>query len=579
MIRNIGELIHRIRDVILDPTQSGPFIVEIKDRNGHLSRLEFDPARSVSESNEASHSNEEQLVATESVDEAHIVSQPTESQFIVSESIETEPVVSPRSESQANVSAPDSMEVEDDFKDVNETESDVAEAMVNLSKPSRNKRRLYQKKRSASQMNQPVEKKNQEIEIEDSYSSDSAIEIEPEQAINQLTKKLKSNYVLVDKNVASNASILEVVNQTITSSSDKLDIKLVEHIDELINTSVAQKMIGYFLRGKLAYDLRESCRNYNALARTLLGIKSPSDRVALPAFYSLVMKHCPLVADAVNNNCVTQQVVERWLSLPVFHVDIGWREWRNWLSGPRFQTTDVAVGRFLIEMEPLCDWMEKKWIEIYDTTTIGQGIRALRDINLSENQTVVLDLAIIDESLFINDVSELEEDWLFEIEQGVFFNTKDHWFGKINHLPFEQSNVKISGRKLIQIKDIKAGDALTIDYGWQYWIRKIGGIPYHMFTEDVDPSAKVNSRPARRAKNEAERLIADQAMRDNIRASDDSVRKNRICAFSNMNELVEDYTEILQFNKLHNDSTYGQREEFVGNLIIHLEERYNVKFD
>ena len=52
-----------------------------------------------------------------------------------------------------------------------------------------------------------------------------------------------------------------------------------------------------------------------------------------------------------------------------------------------------------------------------------------------------------------------------------------HWVGKINHLPMSHCNLKLTkSGKLVQIKPIAAGDALSWDYGMEYWVYRITGL-------------------------------------------------------------------------------------------------------
>ena len=106
------------------------------------------------------------------------------------------------------------------------------------------------------------------------------------------------------------------------------------HITNLITTSGAQKTLGYYLRSVLAHHLKHTTRQYRRLARDVLGIKSPNDIATYPAFFDFVQKYCPTIAAArlATGAVVTEAMVEEWLREPLFMADIGWGEWRRYLT-------------------------------------------------------------------------------------------------------------------------------------------------------------------------------------------------------------------------------------------------------
>ena len=115
----------------------------------------------------------------------------------------------------------------------------------------------------------------------------------------------------------------------------------------LISTSASLRMVGYYLRAVLAARLkeREHCSKatqhttFAEAARLLLGIKSPSDVAAYPAFYSFVQQHCPSVA-------ASDIDMESWLKEPVLIADISWTAWRRYLGQPNRWILDKAMEMF-----------------------------------------------------------------------------------------------------------------------------------------------------------------------------------------------------------------------------------------
>lgn len=160
-----------------------------------------------------------------------------------------------------------------------------------------------------------------------------------------LMTKLKEAYeqrtaVLVD--ATSKVSMLQLVQQVfahrqgeLATSEERQPLALgqwTSHINRLITTSSAQKILGYYLRSMLAHHLKHTSRQYTRLARDVLGIKSSADIATYPAFFDLVQKYCPTIANATATGAVTEAMVEEWLREPLFIADIGWGEWRKYLS-------------------------------------------------------------------------------------------------------------------------------------------------------------------------------------------------------------------------------------------------------
>lgn len=133
-------------------------------------------------------------------------------------------------------------------------------------------------------------------------------------------------------------------------------------------------------------------------------------------------------------------------------------------------------------------------MEIYDDEKLGgQGVRALRDIHLPTSRTkqaqrdvvasvsvVAADLHCADpELVLVKGDPKLEADpvYLVELDRQHVFDARQHWVGRINHLPMPHCNLKLtSSGKLVQIKPIQSGEALTFDYGVDYWVYQLSGL-------------------------------------------------------------------------------------------------------
>ena len=152
-------------------------------------------------------------------------------------------------------------------------------------------------------------------------------------------------------------------------------------LDHLIATSSAARMLGYYLKGALAANLKLSCRTkYVHAARTLLRLKSSADICAYSAFYEFVQQHCPTISSGVVD-------VEAWLKEPIFLADIGWGEWRRYLSKRHCWVVSTALERFNASLLPAQDWMQRGWAEEYNDDRLGRGMRATRDIISQQHTT------------------------------------------------------------------------------------------------------------------------------------------------------------------------------------------------
>ena len=285
-------------------------------------------------------------------------------------------------------------------------------------------------------------------------------------------------------------------------------------LDHLIATSSAARMLGYYLKGALAAKLKLSRRTkYVQAARTLLRLKSSADICAYPAFYEFVQRHCPSMASGVVD-------VEAWLKEPIFLTDIAWSEWRRYLSKRHCWMVSAALERFHATLAPAQDWMQRGWVEEYDDVRLGRGVRALRDIPLpstrgrqrSLGDAVVADLAIFAQAqaLIALDVQQAHQQtqglqhsddrsaaaadaalpaptsrpsssaYKFEWGHGKHvLNAERLWLGNINHLPEKHCNLRLSSNgKLVQVRSITAGEALTFDYSVSYWVERVTGVPW-----------------------------------------------------------------------------------------------------
>jgi len=195
--------------------------------------------------------------------------------------------------------------------------------------------------------------------------------------------------------------------------------------------------------------------------------------------------------------------------------------------------------------------MQLGWVEVFDDPKIGgQGVRALRDIPFSSGRSkqnqrreVVADLHCAGAE-FMRDKNQTREEnpvYLIHLDTQRVFDARHHWIGKINHLPMPQCNLKLMGNgKLVQIKPIVAGDALTFDYGMDYWVYQVTGLEL------------------------SEWLSAGSAV----------CQKARMDLFTRMQETMLDYSELLR-NKwagsLSSASSAVEREELLMQLEEYLE--------
>ena len=322
----------------------------------------------------------------------------------------------------------------------------------------------------------------QSMEVEssdDDGDEDDAVEVAA------LAAKLREGYdkrqsVTLDS--LSKESVLSLRQQVLDDAGDRVESAVSSQITSLITTSTSLKMVGYYLRAILAHRLKANARNcYKRLARETLDIKSPTDIAAYPALYDFVQHNYPNLGAAT---------VEAWLENPIFTADMTWTEWKRYLTKPGRPIIDAALQQFKAPTAPFQDWMELGWVEVCDDEKLGgQGVRALRDIHMPKSKTkqaqrdlqasvsvVAADLHCAGpEFVKVKDPAlQVDPEYLIQMDKERVFDARHHWIGKINHLPMSYCNLKATGNgKLVQVKPIAAGEALTWDYGMDYWVYQV----------------------------------------------------------------------------------------------------------
>jgi hypothetical protein len=305
-----------------------------------------------------------------------------------------------------------------------------------------------------------------------------------------LVMKLKEGYSRrrkeLDVESASKQAVLQL-GLEILGDGSTADVDAVVYqrcaikIDLLISVSTAMRMVGYYLRAVLAARLKRTHKTkYVRSARLLLGLKSSADITAYPAFYAFVQQHCPSVAGGVMD-------IEAWLQEPIFLADIGWLEWRRYLGKPHRWIIDSAMEQFKALLQPPQDWMQRGWVEEYDDVNLGRGMRAVRDISMctskGDSAAVAADLGLLPQ-VHVGHLSNGQEiaPW-YRIQWNGGKQQLDAqccWVGRINHLPMPLSNLKLTNNgKLVQRKPIAAGEALTFDYGVEWWAHRVTGVPWN----------------------------------------------------------------------------------------------------
>ena len=136
--------------------------------------------------------------------------------------------------------------------------------------------------------------------------------------------------------------------------------------------------------------------------------------------------------------------------------------------------------------------MQLGWVEIYDDDKHGQGVRALRDIQMPASKAkgaqrdVAASISVVaanlhcagSECVLDKDAArEADLMYLVQLDKRRMFDAHHHWMGKINHMPDWLCNLKLTGAgKLVQTREITAGHALTFGYGVDYWVYQLSGL-------------------------------------------------------------------------------------------------------
>jgi hypothetical protein len=345
-------------------------------------------------------------------------------------------------------------------------------------------------------------------------------------------------------------SILSLRQHVLEAAGDRLP-SISGQITSLIATSTSLRMLGYYMRAILAHRLKSTSQNcYKRLARETLGINSPADIAAYPVLYELVQYHYPDLASAG---------IEVWLKNPIFSADITWTEWKHYRTKQGRAIIDAALQQFKASVAPYRDWMQLGWVEIYDDEKLsGQGVRALRDIhmpmsrakNAQRNLEASISVMAADFHcagpecvLDKNATREVDPTYLVQLDRQRVFNASHHWVGKINHLPDRLCNLRLtSSGKLLQIKQIAAGDALTFDYDVDYWVYQLSGME-----------------------------LADWLVSSSVQSN-----RGTLDLFRQMQESVMDYTSLLSCDWVKRRPAVWselERELWMGNLAEYLEAR------
>ena len=136
---------------------------------------------------------------------------------------------------------------------------------------------------------------------------------------------------------------------------------------------------------------------------------------------------------------------------------------------------------------------------------------------------------------------EAHPTYLVQLDRQRVFDARRHWLGKINHLPRRLCNLKLTGAgKLVQIRAIAAGEALTFDYGVEYWVFQLSGLELSEWS------------------------------------SSSSIQSNRgvVDVFNEMHSSVLDYTNLLGCGWVKRRPAVWselERELWIGNLVEYME--------
>ena len=286
-------------------------------------------------------------------------------------------------------------------------------------------------------------------------SSDSSDEEQIAALVMKLKEAHAQRYKEPDMEGVSKKAILQL-GRDILGDGGRADVDALVYkrcspiIDNLISTSTAMRMLGYYLRGALATRLKRSHKNkYVRSARDLLGLKSTADTTACPAFYSFVQEHCPSITSGTGGT----MDIEALLREPLFLADIGWAEWRRYLGKPHLRIIQTAMEQFKASLQPPLDWMQRGWVEECNDARFGRGVRAVRDIPY-KGVVIAADLAVLLQAQAGKDMGPPKPWYRIEWDGGKQQLEAQHlWVGMINHLPMPHCNLKLMGNgKLVQHK-------------------------------------------------------------------------------------------------------------------------------
>ena len=418
-----------------------------------------------------------------------------------------------------------------------------------LHKKRKTKRRRQTHSDDDDDGEQRISSDMQSMEVDsadDDGDDDNALEVA------SLVSKLREGYdrrQSVNLDALSKDSILSLRQQVLDEAGAQVASKISDQITSLIATSTSTKMVGYYLRAVLAHRLKATSKKcYKRLARDTLGIKSPTDIAAYPALYELFQHHYPNLASTAG--------IEAWLENPIFMADITWTEWKRYLTKPGRPIIDAALQQFQAVTAPFQDWLQLGWVEVYSHDKFGQGMRALRDIHMPTSKAkgaqrdVAASISVVaadmrcagPECVLDKDAArEADATYLVQLDRKRVFDARDHWVGKINHLPDRLCNLRLASTgKVVQIKPIAVGEALTLDYGVDYWIYQLSGL------------------------ERSEWL------------SSSSVQSNRgvVDLFNEMHNCVLDYTDLLRCDWVRRRPDAWselERETWMGNLAEYME--------
>ena len=367
-----------------------------------------------------------------------------------------------------------------------------------------------------------------------------------------LVAKLREGYdkrTSVSLDALCKESVLSLRQHVLDEAADRgVAPTIAGQITALITTSTSLKMVGYYLRAILAHRLKTTSQKcYRRLARDTLGLKSPADIAAYPALFEFVQHHYPGMATAT---------VEAWLENPIITADLTWTEWKRYLTKQGRVTIDAALQRFKAATAPFQDWMQLGWVEIYDDEKLGQGVRALRDIHLPTSKAkeaqrdVTASISVVaadlhwagPECVLDKDAArEADPMYLVQFDKQRVFDARHHWMGKINHLPDRLCNLKLTSTgKLVQTREIAVGEALTFEYGVDYWVYQLSGL-------ELSDCLVSNSAQSNRGTLDVFRRMHDSVLDYTALLSCDWVRRRPVVRSELEREMwIEHLTEYLR---------------------------------